>query len=177
MAIEGYSGMEERWVQLMAVDELLKGCLDKKAALQAMDKEPSTISEVVQLLKRASTCEQVLRLGPKQVCQVSHVEHPLSDEDSPNVRKVTTSQVMSGAEDTTGVLQALEKMSGQLSTLLERSPASQVSRRPLLRCYSCNTLGHFSCNCPQRTDRKVQSSKKTKKKRVGAVGENFLYPH
>ena len=168
MATDGYSGMEERWVQLMAVDVLLKGCLDKRAALQAMDKEPSTISEVVQLLKRASTYEQVLGLGPKHVRQVSHVEHPLSDEDSPNVRKVTTSQVMSGADDTTGVLQALEKMSGQLSTLLERGPASQVSRRPPLRCYSCNELGHFARNCPQHTDRKVQtnnakSSKKTEK--------------
>ena len=43
-AVEGYPGMPTRWVQLMAVDVLLKGCLDKRAALQTMDKEPAVLS-------------------------------------------------------------------------------------------------------------------------------------
>ena len=72
MATEGYSGMEGRWVQLMAVDVLLKGCVDKRSALQAMEKEPATIQEAVQLLKRTSNYEQVL--GQKSIRQMSQVD-------------------------------------------------------------------------------------------------------
>ena len=74
MATEGYSGMEGWWVQLMAVDVLLKGCVDKRSALQAMEKEPATIQEAVQLLKRTSNYEQVLGLGQKSIRQMSQVE-------------------------------------------------------------------------------------------------------
>ena len=74
MATEGYSGMDGRWIQLMAVDVLLKGCLDKRSALQAMEKEPVTIQEAVEQLKRTSNYEQVLGLGPKSMRQVTQFE-------------------------------------------------------------------------------------------------------
>ena len=154
MATEGYSGMEGRWVQLMAVDVLLKGCVDKRSALQAMEKEPATIQEAVQLLKRTSNYEQVLGLGQKSIRQVSQVEQqiepPLPTEGSHEIRKVSIP--VNSAGGTSGeILQALEKMSGQLSTLLERSTTTnQVPRRPALRCYACNQLGHLARNCSQR---------------------------
>ena len=151
MATEGYSGMDGRWIQLMAVDVLLKGCLDKRSALQAMEKEPVTIQEAVEQLKRTSNYEQVLGLGPKsmrQVTQFEQVKPSLSaTECSHEIRKVSQ-PVISESDTSGGILQALEKMNEQLSTLVERSTATnRVLRRPALRCYSCNQLGHFARNC------------------------------
>ena len=46
---EGYVGMTGQWVQALAVDAFLMGCLDKRSALSSMNKEPQTIDEAVKV--------------------------------------------------------------------------------------------------------------------------------
>ena len=52
VASEGYVGMTGQWVQALAVDAFLMGCLDKRSALSSMNKEPQTIDEAVKLMRR-----------------------------------------------------------------------------------------------------------------------------
>ena len=52
VASEGYVGMTGQWVQALAVDAFLMGCLDKRSALSSMKKEPQTIDEAVKLMRR-----------------------------------------------------------------------------------------------------------------------------
>ena len=47
---EGYVGMTGQWVQALAVDAFLMGCLDERSALSSMDKEPQTIDEAVKFV-------------------------------------------------------------------------------------------------------------------------------
>ena len=47
VASEGYVGMTGQWVQALAVDAFLMGCLDKRSALSSMNKEPQTIDEAL----------------------------------------------------------------------------------------------------------------------------------
>ena len=54
---EGYVGMTGQWVQALAVDAFLMGCLDKRSALSSMDKEPQTIDEAVKLMRRLGSHE------------------------------------------------------------------------------------------------------------------------
>ena len=52
VASEGYVGMTGQWVQALAVDAFLMGCLDKRSALSSMNKEPQTMDEAVKLMRR-----------------------------------------------------------------------------------------------------------------------------
>ena len=64
---EGYVGMTGQWVQALAVDAFLMGCLDKRSALSSMDKEPQTIDEAVKLMRRLGSHEGTLKTG-KRLC-------------------------------------------------------------------------------------------------------------
>ena len=64
---EGYVGMTGQWVQALAVDAFLMGCLDKRLALSSMDKEPQTIDEAVKLMRRLGSHEGTLKTG-KRLC-------------------------------------------------------------------------------------------------------------
>ena len=61
VASEGYVGMTGQWVQALAVDAFLMGCLDKRLALPSMDKEPQTIDEAVKLVRRLGSHEGTLK--------------------------------------------------------------------------------------------------------------------
>ena len=65
---EGYVGMTGQWVQALAVDAFLMGCLDKRSALSSMNKEPQTIDEAVKLMRR-------LEVTTARLVQKSKVSH------------------------------------------------------------------------------------------------------
>ena len=126
-AVEGYPGMPTRWVQLMAVDVLLKGCLDKRAALQTMDKEPAVLSQAVDYLKRFANYEKALGLGNKGMRQVQLESKTTERVPSPDLRKVSSSEVPTGQQSGSSdqVLSQLENISKQLATLLSRSTSTR----------------------------------------------------
>ena len=149
-AVEGYPGMPTRWVQLMAVDVLLKGCLDKRAALQTMDKEPAVLSQAVDYLKRFANYEKALGLGNKGMRQVQLESKATEGVPSPDLRKVSSSEVPTGQQSGSSdqVLSQLENISKQLATLLSRSTSTR--RVTPGNCFVCDKKGHFARECPKK---------------------------
>ena len=161
--VEGYPGMPTRWVQLMAVDVLLKGCLDKRAALQTMDKEPAVLSQAVDYLKRFANYEKALGLGNKGMRQVQLESKTTERVPSPDLRKVSSSEVPTGQQSGSSdqVLSQLENISKQLATLLSRSTSTR--RVTPGNCFVCDKKGHFACEC--RSKEETSRYKRRKKTR------------
>ena len=55
LAIGGFPGTSDDFIQIVTTDAFLKGCHDKRAALTAMDKDPENLDRVVQFVKSAMT--------------------------------------------------------------------------------------------------------------------------
>jgi len=51
MASDGYPNTSKEYIPLMATDGFLKGLSDKRAALTAMEKDPTSLDEVVRYVK------------------------------------------------------------------------------------------------------------------------------
>ena len=160
-AVEGYPGMPTRWVQLMAVDVLLKGCLDKRAALQTMDKEPAVLSQAVDYLKRFANYEKALGLGNKGMRQVQLESKTTERVPSPDLRKVSSSEVPTGQQSGSSdqVLSQLENISKQLATLLSRSTSTR--RVTPGNCFVCDKKGHFARECPKKKPPGTSDEKNT----------------
>ena len=60
MATDGYPGTQDSFIQLVATDTFFKGCSDKKAALTAMDKDPTDLDTVLQYANSAVTNQRVI---------------------------------------------------------------------------------------------------------------------
>lgn len=51
LAVDGYPDTPGLFVQTLATDAVLKACVDKSAALSAMDKYPDNLDDALQFLK------------------------------------------------------------------------------------------------------------------------------
>lgn len=171
MAADGYINTPEHVIETISVDAFLKGCLDKKAALFAMEKNPSTIDQALQYVK-SSIHNQKILLGYKkpEVKRVQFSEETNDEISQPMVRQVspnsfttdlqrkyesmdlrlqnTESHILSIKSDISRILRSLDSpkidRDRSRSTSPKRSPSREV------RCYSCNELGHYSSNCPKK---------------------------
>ena len=65
LATDGYPESPDPFIQIVATDAFLKGLLNKKAALTAMDKEPENLDAALQFVKYATTNQSVI-LGTKK---------------------------------------------------------------------------------------------------------------
>ena len=154
VASEGYVGMTGQWVQALAVDAFLMGCLDKRSALSSMNKEPQTIDEAVKLMRRLgshnrpmSAEEQGFTLeegdgafAPLQVDQM--VESESLDVDQLNES-----------------IKTLTKLLAKMPQLLPvQSLRSNQSTKTFV-CFTCGIQGHIARNCP----RVSKESKRRKK--------------
>ena len=65
LAVDGFPGTSDDFMQIVATDAFLKGCHDKRAALTSMDKDPENLDRAVQFVKSAMTNQRVI-LGIKK---------------------------------------------------------------------------------------------------------------
>lgn len=65
LSTDGYPGTQDGFIQIVATDAFLKGCLDKKAALTAMHKDPTDLDTALQYVQSAVTNQRVI-LGIKK---------------------------------------------------------------------------------------------------------------
>lgn len=66
LSTDGYPESPDTFIQILATDAFLKGCMDKKAALTAMDKDPDNLDLALQYVKSALTNQRVI-MGPKKM--------------------------------------------------------------------------------------------------------------
>jgi hypothetical protein len=71
MTMEGFPTTEDDTVQMMAVDSFFKGCKDKAAAAIALEKEPSTMHEAVQAVKKSVHNQKLVNKSALSTRQVS----------------------------------------------------------------------------------------------------------
>ncbi|CAC5375551.1 unnamed protein product [Mytilus coruscus] len=79
MATDGYIDTPEHVVETISVDAFLKGCTDKKAALLAMEKNPTRMDQALQFVKSSIHNQRVL-LGYKK-SDVRRVQFEKYDQD------------------------------------------------------------------------------------------------
>ncbi|VDI51055.1 Hypothetical predicted protein, partial [Mytilus galloprovincialis] len=65
LAVDGYPDTPEKFAETLATDAFLRGCLDKRAALVAMDKNPESLDQAVQFVRSAAANQKVIMGGKK----------------------------------------------------------------------------------------------------------------
>ena len=143
VASEGYVGMTGQWVQALAVDAFLMGCLDKRSALSSMNKEPQTIDEAVKLMRRLGSHNSVIS-AEKQ-------SFPLEEGDGASapllVEMVENESV--DVDQLNESIKTLTKLLAKMPQLLPvQSLRSDQSTKTFV-CFTCGIQGHIARNCPR----------------------------
>ena len=168
LATDGYADATEEIVEFMAVDAFLKSCNDKKAALSAMDKNPTRIDQALQYVKSSIHSQRIL-LGYKkpEVRKVQFEDEDSDGESGASVRVMnkptykqtwpqnmedrmtkTEQDVNSIKGDVSKILSILSK--GQQARNRSRSPSPGRSPIRDVECYTCHERGHYSNQCPKK---------------------------
>ena len=73
MAIQEW-GWGGEWIQVLAVDDCLMGCTDKRSVRSALDRDPKTVGEAVSLMKRFHSHEKTLSVERRVRTRMGHVK-------------------------------------------------------------------------------------------------------
>lgn len=181
LSTEAYPDSPEFFRSTITIDAFLRGCLEKRAALVTLDKDPKTLDEAVQHMKSAVTNQKLIMGTKKDIRRVTFEEK----DDIPNTEDVNIRLVNKVLPKTTPSLESristLENDNKEtkrlLREILERMKMNEVEResRPRFRstqrspikynrsrsnssergseCFKCGKEGHFARNCSHRQNR------------------------
>ena len=173
MVMDGFPGAREKIQEQIAVEHFLRGCIDRRAASVAMDKNPRRIHQAVQYVKDAINNRRVI-YGKNPSTTARRVSFdPSTDEDTfdvkavRNVLKQDNPAVKSFEKDCRQKFHNIESMLKQLM-VRSRTPPGFTLRSPTpLRssqkpedsvCFRCRKKGHFQEDCPLNSNRNNQAS-------------------
>ena len=153
VASEGYVGMTGQWVQVLAVDAFLMGCLDKRSALSSMNKEPQTIDEAVKLMRRLGSHNRAMSAEKQSFTLEGDGSFaPLQVDQMVESESVDVDQLNES-------IKTLTKLLAKMPQLLPvQSLRSNQSTKTFV-CFTCGIQGHIARNCP----RVSKESKRRKK--------------
>ena len=149
VASEGYVGMTGQWVQALAVDAFLMGCLDKRSALSSMNKEPQTIDEAVKLMRR---------LGSHNMA----MSFPLEEGDDASAPLQADQMVENESVDVDQLNESIKTLTKLLAKMPQLLPVQSLRSNQSTKtfvCFTCGIQGHIARNCP----RVSKESKRRKK--------------
>ena len=149
VASEGYVGMTGQWVQALAVDAFLMGCLDKRSALSSMNKEPQTIDEAVKLMRR---------LGSHNMA----MSFPLEEGDGASAPLQADQMVENESVDVDQLNESIKTLTKLLAKMPQLLPVQSLRSNQSTKtfvCFTCGIQGHIARNCP----RVSKESKRRKK--------------
>ena len=78
---EGYSDVPESVIDTISTNTFLKGIGNKRAALTAMDKDPTTLESAIQLVKGAINNQRLIPGARKQEVRKVRFDDAYSDSD------------------------------------------------------------------------------------------------
>lgn len=172
LAVDGYPDTPGPFVQTLVTDAFLKGCVDKRAALSAMDKDPDNLDDALQFVKSAMTNQKVI-LGSKKM-EVKRVSFSDTDKETePSIRtihrekesddlqvsnierrlKKTEEDLAETKVTVNKILNILTNMQFSRSRSPQRSASPQGRQSPNRitgKCYFCGKEGHFIAYCPEK---------------------------
>ena len=155
VASEGYVGMTGQWVQALAVDAFLMGCLDKGSALSSMNKEPQTIDEAVKLM---------LRLGSHNSAMSAEKQSfPLEEGDGASAPLQVDQMVENESVDVDQLNESIKTLTKLLAKMPQLLPLQSLRSNQSTKtfvCFTCGIQGHIARNCPRVLS---EASKRRKK--------------
>ena len=163
--MDGYPGPHEKTIEHLSVKHFLTGCLDKRAAEVAMDKNPQEIHEAVQCVKDATNNRKAIygksSTGHSAMTRRVSFAYPglFPDDESVtsnySVRTVSAKEFQSHSSDkdlskrTEDLEMRFKKfISGSPQRIQSRSPTPTTSPQ-ISVCFQCNKQVH----CLQLTGR------------------------
>ena len=169
-AYDAWGEMSEDVAELAAVEAFLGGVLETEAAFSVMEKDPHTIDEALELLKKAVHSRKSLNCRWRNTQRTARTVSFASEATTAEVR--TTSVVNSPPQESKASTQKFEaelndlrssmtETQGQVAKILELLTAQKVQRgrarsrspspSPDGPCYRCGERGHIARNCPNRS--------------------------
>ena len=153
LAQDGYPDASEDTIEIVAVEAFLKGCIDKSAALFAMNQNPTSIYTALDMVTAAMHNQRLLGNKHGEVRRVSFEDE--LEADKPKVRAIQPDHSAREISDLKAEMSSLKKDFSEVLQLLRgarqsnrsRSPSPARSRRPL-RCFKCNESGHLLRDYP-----------------------------
>ncbi|CAG2187715.1 unnamed protein product [Mytilus edulis] len=157
LATDGFPGTPDDFIQIVATDAFLKGCMDKKAALTAMDKDPDSLDKALKYVKSAVTNQKVILGNKKPEVKGKGA----SDTDVISRFESRLKKTEEDVQDTkTSIKQILDILKRGNSTNRFGQPQrlSSPGRSPIRdnKCFNCGEEGHFIAQCekPKRVNSK-----------------------
>ena len=164
MAADGYPNTPGDFIQIVATDAFLKGCLEKKAALTAIDKDPTTLSDALKFV-RSALANQLVIFGHRKsdIKRVTFEEEFVeTDDKEPAIRAVYQQKENNLEQRLQKTEEDIKETKSTLSKILKMltdGNASQRSRSPITsmspertnnRCFNCGSESHFIRDCPSK---------------------------
>ncbi|CAG2200311.1 unnamed protein product [Mytilus edulis] len=170
LAVDGYPDTPEKFAETLATDAFLRGCLDKRAALVAMDKNPESLDQAVQFVRSAAANQKVIMGGKKS--EVKRVTFSDTEDVQEQEEEKFAVRVVEKDDDKKGVSASIEKRlkkteddlaetkiivkkilniinqnqgQNQRSRSTYRSPTPERSTSPYrgTGCFQCGKEGHY----------------------------------
>ena len=161
VASEGYVGMTGQWVQALAVDVFLVGCLDKRSALSSMNKEPQTIDEAVKLMRRLGSHDRAMS-AEKQIFTPGE-SFTLGEGDGASAPLQVDQMVESELVDVDQLNESIKTLTKLLAKMPQLLPLQSMRSNQSTKtsvCFTCGIRGHIARNC-QRVSEESKRRKKT----------------
>ena len=130
--------MGEEWIQVLAVDAFLMGCIDKRSARSALDRDPKTVDEAVSLMRRFYDHKKALSVE-RRVRTLALEE---GDPVAPQVNRVQ--------EERSGSLDVGKLNEKLLANINMAGPGRRMG--PVKR-FSCGETGHIARYCRSNVQR------------------------